>query len=248
MKQKSKAIAGPISGLCRQLIQALKFCQTMNPVIMLDEVDKMGRSYHGDPASALLEVLDPAKCRIFGPLSGCPMQSIRHLIYRYSQCFGYDSRPLKDRMDILRLSGYIIQEKIQIAKKYLTPRTRKAMGFKATQVISPMMPCGPSSTAMPEKLGCAISKVRLKKSCARSRLKWCANKNPTEKKKTVTKPHMSSYRMTPSNLDEYLGKPIFTTDRFYERTSIGSAWDLPGLPGGATLYIEAIQTPSDKIP
>ena len=124
-----------IGAMPGKMIQALKYCQTMNPVIMLDEVDKMGSSYHGDPASALLEVLDPEQnCEFLDHYFDvrCNLSNVLFIVT--ANVLDTIPEPLKDRMDIMRLSGYIMQEKIEIAKKYLIPRNRKLMGLKANDV------------------------------------------------------------------------------------------------------------------
>src|ERR1700733_8321834 len=124
-----------IGAMPGKLIQALKSCQTMNPVIMLDEVDKMGKSYHGDPASALLEVLDPEQNVDFLDHYldvRCNLSDVLFIVT--ANVLDTIPEPLKDRMDIMRLSGYISQEKMEIAKKFLIPRNRKAMGLKSQQV------------------------------------------------------------------------------------------------------------------
>src|SRR4029079_19513288 len=124
-----------IGAMPGKIIQALKFCQTMNPVIMLDEVDKLVSSYQGDPASALLEVLDPEQNVEFLDHYldvRCDLSDVLFIVT--ANILDSIPEPLKDRMDILRLSGYIIQEKIEIAKKYLIPRNRKAMGLKTAQI------------------------------------------------------------------------------------------------------------------
>ncbi len=103
----------------------------MNPVIMLDEVDKMSSSYHGDPASALLEVLDPEQNKDFLDHYldvRCDLSNILFIVT--ANVLDTIPEPLKDRMDILRLSGYILEEKVQIAEKYLIPRNRKNMGLE----------------------------------------------------------------------------------------------------------------------
>lgn len=124
-----------IGSMPGKIIQALKACQTMNPVIMLDEIDKMGNSFQGDPASALLEVLDPEQN--FDFLDHyldvrCSLSDVLFIVT--ANILETIPEPLKDRMDIMRLSGYIMQEKIEIARKYLIPRNRKLMGIKAKQV------------------------------------------------------------------------------------------------------------------
>ena len=124
-----------IGAMPGKLVQALKQTQTMNPVIMIDEVDKMGMSYHGDPASALLEVLDPEQNQDFldhyldvrVDLSGVLFIVTANMIDTIPE-------PLLDRMEMLRLSGYVMEEKVQIAKKFLIPRARKQMGLNASDV------------------------------------------------------------------------------------------------------------------
>ena len=101
-----------IGAMPGKLIQALKYCQTMNPVIMLDEVDKMGSSYHGDPASALLEVLDPEQNREFLDHYldvRCDLSNVLFIVT--ANVLDTIPEPLKDRMDIMRLSGYVQEGK-----------------------------------------------------------------------------------------------------------------------------------------
>ena len=118
-----------------KIIQALKYCKTMNPVIMLDEVDKVGTSYQGDPASALLEVLDPEQNSEFLDHFldvRCDLSEVLFILT--ANVLDNIPEPLKDRLDIMRLSGYIGEEKVAIAKKYLIPRNRKLVGMKAREV------------------------------------------------------------------------------------------------------------------
>lgn len=239
-----------IGAMPGKLIQALKYCQTMNPVIMLDEVDKMGSSYHGDPASALLEVLDPEQNTEFLDHYldvRCNLSDILFIVT--ANVLDTIPEPLKDRMDILRLPGYIIQEKVEIAKKYLVPRTRKAMGLKATQVklTDQTLRCivnGYAREAGVRNLESQIKKIMRKIATRVVRSQEAAPKKH-KKGKEATSPE--NYRITPANLHEYLGKPIFTSDRFYERTPVGVCMGLAWTAmGGATLYIETIQTPADK--
>ena len=118
-----------------KIIQALKYAQTMNPVIMLDEVDKIGQSYQGDPASALLEVLDREQNTEFLDHYLDVRVDLSDILFIVTANV-LDTIPpaLRDRMDILRLSGYILEEKVQIAKRYLIPKNRKDMGLKAKHV------------------------------------------------------------------------------------------------------------------
>jgi ATP-dependent Lon protease len=243
-----------------KLVQALKYCQTMNPVIMLDEVDKMGRSFQGDPASALLEVLDPEQNSDFLDHYldvRCDLSEVLFIVT--ANVLDTIPEPLKDRMDILRLSGYIMQEKIEIAKKFLIPRNRKEMGLKANQVSFSMDSLKAIVNGYAREAGVRNLENLIKKTLRKIAVKIVREKQvidqkqqeATEKrngrKKPVELPVPSKFNVTADNLKEYLGKPIFTSDRFYQRTPIGVCMGLAWTSmGGATLYIESIKVPSEK--
>lgn len=227
-----------IGAMPGKLIQALKHCQTMNPVIMLDEVDKMGSSYHGDPASALLEVLDPEQNRDFLDHYldvRCDLSDVLFIVT--ANVLDTIPEALKDRMDILRLSGYIQQEKIQIAKKYLIPKNRKEMGLTPSQLSFTQDALKEMIDGYARESGVRNLENHLKKVMRKIALKVV--------KQEQGKPIPSV--INPANLKDFLGKPMFTTDRFYEKPPVGVATGLAWTAmGGATLYIEAIKTASDK--
>lgn len=245
-----------IGAMPGKLIQALKYCQTMNPVIMLDEVDKMGSSYNGDPASALLEVLDPEQNVEFLDHYldvRCNLSDILFIVT--GNVLDTIPEPLKDRMDIMRLSGYIVQEKVQIAKKYLTPRTRKSMGLKASQIQITDEALRGIINGYAREAGVRNLENQIKKIMRKIAIKVVREQeksNSKEVKKTkkikATKALPSTkYTINPTNLSTYIGKPIFTSDRFYERTPTGVCMGLAWTAmGGATLYIEAIKVSSEK--
>ncbi|MCB1117454.1 MAG: endopeptidase La [Chlamydiia bacterium] len=226
-----------IGAMPGKMIQALKFCGTMNPVIMLDEVDKLGASYHGDPASALLEVLDPEQNKDFLDHYldvRCDLSNTLFIIT--ANVLDTIPEPLKDRMDILRLSGYITEEKVQIAKKYLIPRHRKDMGLKLSDVTFSNKAIEAIVEGYAREAGVRSLENNIKKV-----LRKVARKIVESPRKTT------KYIISEKTLPDYLGKPIFTSDRFYPvmpiGVSMGLAWTAMG---GATLYIEAIPTPADK--
>jgi ATP-dependent Lon protease len=238
-----------IGAMPGKMIQALKFTQTMDPVIMLDEVDKMGSSYHGDPASALLEVLDPEQNKDFLDHYldvRCDLSNILFIVT--ANVLDTIPEPLKDRMDILRLSGYVLEEKVEIAQKYLIPRNRKSMGLKTinadfnrgalTQIIN-----GYAREAGVRSLENHIKKILRKVAVQVVDANEKKGKEKSKKKIKVEKQVISE-----KNLQKFLGKPIFTTDRYYERTPIGVCMGLAWTSlGGATLYVEAIKVPAEKI-
>lgn len=239
-----------IGAMPGKLVQALKYCQTMNPVIMLDEVDKMGNSYQGDPASALLEVLDPEQNRDFLDHYLDVRVDLSNVLFIVTaNILDTIPEPLKDRMDIMRLSGYIMQEKIEIGKKYLIPRNRKQSGLKAkdltfTNEALKAIINGYARESGVRSLENNIKKIMRKIALSIVREEEKNNKSSKKKSSKVIPKH---YRITPTSLQEYLGKPIFTSDRFYDRTPAGVCTGLAWTSmGGATLYIEAIKVSGEK--
>lgn len=218
-----------------KLVQALKHCQTMNPVIMLDEVDKMVAGYHGDPASALLEVLDPEQNKEFLDHYldvRCDLSNVLFILT--ANVLDAIPDPLRDRMDILRLSGYISQEKLQIAKKYLIPHQRKEMGLKPSMVKFSDEAIEALIHGYAREAGVRGLEHQIKKILRKSALKLIRGKN---------KPFI----ITESSLHEYLGKPLFLSDKIYETLPVGVATGLAWTSmGGATLYIEAFKVPAEK--
>lgn len=247
-----------IGAMPGKLIQALKYCQTMNPVIMLDEVDKMGGSYHGDPASALLEVLDPEQNVEFLDHYldvRCNLSDILFIVT--ANVLDTIPEPLKDRMDIMRLSGYILQEKIGISKKYLIPRTRKSMGLKSSQVQISDEALRSIVNGYAREAGVRNLEGQIKKIMRKIAIKVVrgmeakqlvkGQKKGAAGKKVVKHPVPQKFYISAANLAEYLGKPMYTSDRFYQRTPVGVCMGLAWTAlGGATLYIEAIKVAGEK--
>lgn len=231
-----------IGAMPGKLIQALKLCETMNPVIMLDEVDKMSASYHGDPASALLEVLDPEQNKEFLDHyldTRCDLSNVLFIVT--ANVLDTIPEPLKDRMDILRLSGYIMQEKLEIAKKYLIPRNRKSVGLKTTDIEFSKDGLRAIINGYAREAGVRNLENQIKKILKKVTLKIVRQQ---EAKKQINKKRIE---ITSSNLIDYIGKPTFTSDRFYDRTPVGVCMGLAWTSlGGATLYIEAIKVASEK--
>jgi len=235
-----------IGAMPGKLIQALKYCKTMNPVIMLDEVDKMNSSYHGDPASALLEVLDPEQNREFLDHYLDVRVDLSDVLFIVTaNLLDTIPAPLRDRMDILRLSGYILDEKIQIAKKYLVPKNRKAMGLKAKEATFTDEALGKIVNGYALEAGVRNLENLIKKILRKAAVKLVEYKEFQGVKKKETTP--PPYRITGKNISTYLGNPIYTSDRFYAQTPVGVATGLAWTAlGGATLYIETIKVMNEK--
>jgi ATP-dependent Lon protease len=124
-----------IGALPGNIVQGLRKAGTRNPVFMLDEIDKLSASYQGDPASALLEVLDPEQNSTFRDnYIGLPFDLSRVLFIATANVLETIPGPLRDRMEIIQLTGYTEEEKLQIARRYLVQRQLKANGLDASRV------------------------------------------------------------------------------------------------------------------
>lgn len=124
-----------IGAMPGRLIQAVKRAGVKNPVLLLDEVDKLGRDFRGDPSSALLEVLDPAQNHTFRDnYLDLPFDLSRVFFLMTANSLDGIPRPLLDRMEVLQLSGYSEEEKVQIARRYLLPRQQVEAGLTVEQI------------------------------------------------------------------------------------------------------------------
>jgi ATP-dependent Lon protease len=224
-----------VGALPGKIVQALKRCGSMNPVILLDEVDKLGRGLQGDPASALLEVLDPEQNKDFlDHYLDVRVDLSQVLFICTANDVGGIPEPLRDRMEVIRLAGYVEVEKMAIARDHLVPKqlaahglTRKDLAFSATALRSLVR--DHAREAGVRHLEQLIAKVCRKVATAK------AGGSRTR------------VALTPQNLPDYLGKPMMRDDELlaHPRAGVvtGLAWTAMG---GATLEIEAVAVPADK--
>ncbi|KAM0301889.1 hypothetical protein HYE67_004346 [Fusarium culmorum] len=278
-----------VGALPGRMIQALKKCQTENPLILIDEIDKIGRGYQGDPSSALLELLDPEQNSSFlDHYMDVPVDLSKVLFVCTANMTDTIPRPLLDRMELITLSGYVADEKMAIAQRYLAPAAKETAGLQNADVTL-------SEEAVEEliKSYCRESGVRnLKKQIekvyrksalkivqelgeevlpeeealteeGKSALEEAEKKSKveataegkeakgsslnetgaaTEKpRKALKVPDSVHVVIGKDNLTDYVGPPVFTSDRLYEVSppgvSMGLAWTQMG---GAAMYIESI--------
>src|SRR4051794_33041658 len=124
-----------VGALPGRVIQALKKCKTENPLILIDEIDKIGRGYQGDPSSALLELLDPEQNSSFlDHYMDVPVDLSKVLFVCTANMTDTIPRPLLDRMELITLSGYVADDKKAIANRYLGPAAKDAAGLKNANV------------------------------------------------------------------------------------------------------------------
>lgn len=224
-----------IGAMPGKFIQAIKTCKTANPVIMLDEIDKIGASFHGDPASALLEVLDPEQNRDF-------LDHYLDVRFDLSKIFFICTAnqldtipgPLMDRMEIIQLPGYILEEKVEIAKRHLIPKQLKEHGLKAQQVSISKAVVSAVVDGYAREAG-----VRGLENCIKKILRKSVNK-------VIERPE-EKVRIKVDDLRELLGKRYFSEDSAFKKPRVGVVTGLAYTSmGGATLYIEAIPIPSGQ--
>lgn len=211
-----------------KFLQALRETGVSNPVIMLDEVDKIGSSYQGDPASALLEVLDPEQnAEFLDHYLDLRFDLSKVLFICTANQLDTIPGPLLDRMDVTRLSGYITDEKIEIAKKHIWPKLLKKNGILSKQLKITEPAIRSIAEGYARDAGVRSLEKNLRKILRKAVLKMLEDKDAV-------------VSITLKNLSDYLGPPIFTKDKKITGVGVvtGLAWTSMG---GATLSVEAVR-------
>lgn len=273
-----------VGALPGRVIQALKKCQTENPLILIDEIDKIGRGYQGDPSSALLELLDPEQNSSFlDHYMDVPVDLSKVLFVCTANMTDTIPRPLLDRMEVIRLSGYVSDEKKAIADRYLAPAAKELAGLKGADVTLSDEAIDELIKSYARESGVRNLKKQIEKIYRKSALKIVQdlgeealpeeealteegkaameeaqkekekdNKDPvtseaseqetTEKPRVALKvPDTVHVTIDKENLKDYIGPPVFTSDRLYDVTppgvTMGLAWTQMG---GSAMYIESI--------
>ncbi len=224
-----------IGALPGKFLQAIKTCKTSNPLIMLDEVDKIGASFRGDPASALLEVLDPEQNQDFlDHYLDVRFDLSKVLFICTANQMDTIPQPLIDRMEVINLPGYIMAEKVEIAKRHLLPKQQKLHGLTPKQVVISK----PVITSIIDGYAREAG-VRGLENCLKKILRKSVKEIVAEPDKIV--------RIHKNDLRDLLGKRYFAEENAFNKPRIGVITGLAYTTmGGATLYIESIPIPSQR--
>lgn len=270
-----------IGAMPGKIIQCLKSTESSNPLVLIDEIDKLGSGYRGDPASALLEVLDPSQNSTFRDhFLDVPVDISKVLFMCTANELERIPGPLLDRMEVIQLSGYDFPEKVAIAEQYLVPKSMRDSGLMVEKTAdakeeeegspgdakveeTPDLPGTPLDTLrhadnIPDTLSvtksaieslvrwyCREAGVRnlakhIDKITRKLALQFVAEDEGADLTKKSTR-QSDTWEVSDENLSEYVGKPIFTSDRLYEKDPLpsgivmGLAWTSMG---GSALYIE----------
>lgn len=222
-----------IGALPGKFVQALKVCKSSNPVLMLDEVDKIGSSFRGDPASALLEVLDPEQNKDFlDHYLDVRFDLSKVLFICTANQLDTIPSPLLDRMEVIRLSGYILEEKLQIARRHLIERQLSSHGLKPEEFQIDDNTLREVIDGYAREAGVRNLEKQLKKM-----MRKAARQIVTDRGKENPK---TEVQINKEDLKEYLGKRSFTEEQAFTEPKVGVVMGLAYTAlGGATLHIEA---------
>ena len=270
-----------VGALPGRIIQALKKCQTENPLILIDEVDKIGRGHQGDPSSALLELLDPEQNNSFlDHYMDVPVDLSKVLFVCTANMTDTIPRPLLDRMEMIELSGYVADEKMAIAERYLAPVAKELSGLKEVDVtlekgaieeliksycresgvrnlkkqiekvyrksaLNIIRDVGeeilPEEDALTEEGKAALEESKKNESNVKETPEAIEKETTETPRKALQVPNDVHVSIGKDNLKDYVGPPVFTSDRLYETTPPGVAMGLAWTSmGGAALYVESI--------
>lgn len=224
-----------IGAMPGRIIQAIRRADVKNPLLMLDEIDKLGRDFRGDPASALLEILDPEQNVEFRDnYLDLPFDLSKVFFITTANTLDTIPGPLLDRMEVLRLSGYSEEEKLEIARRYLLKRQREQAGLTEEQFV------------VPDETLSAIVR-RYTREAGLRELERMLGRLARKVALDIAMGHTEPHTITPEMLPDMLGPERFFMEQ--ARTELppgvatGLAWTATG---GDVLYIEALQLPEGE--
>lgn len=224
-----------IGAMAGRLIQAVRRAGANNPVLMLDEVDKLGRDFRGDPAAALLEVLDPEQNNTFRDnYLDLPFDLSKVLFITTANSLDTLPQPLLDRMEVIRLAGYSEEEKVVIANRYLIPRQLKETGLSADLVSFPEDGLRKIISSYTREAGLRNLERSIGRLLRKAALRFAEGR---------TEP----LAFTPDAVVDLLGPEYFLPESARRDLPPGVATGLAWTPtGGDVLYVEATLLPKGK--
>jgi ATP-dependent Lon protease len=228
-----------IGAMPGRIIQAVRRAGVNNPLLMLDEIDKLGRDFRGDPAAALMEILDPAQNKEFRDnYLNLPFDLSKVFFITTANTLEGIPRPLLDRMEVMELTGYSDAEKLEIARRYLIPRQRTETGLKEAQLDIP----DDALTTMIRRYTREAGVRELERTIGRLARKRARQVLETKRDEGASLPPI-----TDVSLGELLGPARFQLDKSRVGQPAGVAAGLAWTEaGGDTLYIEAVLTHKDE--
>ncbi len=224
-----------IGSMPGRVIQSIRRAGVNNPVLMLDEIDKLGNDYRGDPSSALLEILDPQQNNSFRDhYLDLPFDLSRVFFIATANQLGPIPPPLRDRMEVINLAGYSDMEKLQIAKRYLTPRQIEENGLKpgqltitdaAVELIATRYTREAGVRQLERNIGSVARKVALK----------------------IAQGEVETLNVDADDIHDYLGAPRFYPEQARKELPAGVATGMAWTEmGGEVLFIEATLLPGGR--
>lgn len=217
-----------VGALPGRIIQGIKQAGTNNPVFMLDEIDKIGMDFRGDPSSALLEVLDPEQNNSFvDHYLSVPFDLSNVMFITTGNLADTIPGPLRDRMEIIYLSGYTEEEKLQIAKKYLLPKQLEEHGITSEVLNVTESALRYIITHYTREAGVRNLEREIANLCRKIA-------------KEIAEGKIKKYKITSANVSKYLGVPKYLTEEEMKKDEVGVATGLAWTEsGGDVIYVEA---------
>ncbi|HYL98245.1 MAG TPA: endopeptidase La [Blastocatellia bacterium] len=220
-----------IGAMPGRIVQSIQQAGTNNPLIMLDEIDKVGADFRGDPSSALLEVLDPEQNFSFRDnYLGAPFDLSHVMFMTTANVLETIHAALRDRMEVIHLAGYTEEEKIQIARRHIIPKQIEAHGISARDI-----------SVSPSALRAIILQYTHESGLRQFEREIAAICRKTARR--VAEGGQGTTRVTVKNLHEFLGVPHVPPDEVLKKDQVGVATGLAWTPaGGDVLFIEVLTT------